>query len=165
MKDGLTVSALAKLSGVSSKTLRYWESLGLLPRAARSHTGYRLFSPDTVKYVEFIQKAKSIGLTLAEIAKVLELARRGGNPCPEVARWVGQKAESLRKQIELLSALRRRLERFRRGWSKRLPCPPVHVSEICCLIEDLPSPKPLKGGVRNAEGLVATACRASRAGD
>ncbi|MGH9342974.1 MAG: MerR family DNA-binding transcriptional regulator, partial [Terriglobia bacterium] len=46
MRETLTVTALAKRTGVSSKTIRYWESLGLLPRAARTHTGYRLFDPE-----------------------------------------------------------------------------------------------------------------------
>jgi DNA-binding transcriptional MerR regulator len=164
MRGTLTISALAKLSGVSSKTLRYWESLGLLPRAARSHTGYRLFQPGSVPHIEFIQKAKSIGLSLADIAKVLQLARDGHNPCPDVVQWAEQKAALLQQQIALLSALRQRLERFRRDWSKRLPCPRLSEPEICCLIEDLPSPKSAKGGAQNAKALVATTRRTVGAG-
>jgi len=55
--------ALAKSAGVTSKTLRYWERVGLLPKAARTHTGYRLFAPEVIHYIDFILKAKSVGLT------------------------------------------------------------------------------------------------------
>lgn len=44
MRKALSVSALAKSAGVTTKTLRYWEGLGLLPRANRTHTGYRVFA-------------------------------------------------------------------------------------------------------------------------
>ncbi len=154
MREVLTISVLAKRTGVSSKTLRYWEGLGLLPRPARTHTGYRVFSPQVVERVEFIQKAKSIGLTLAEVSKVLELARSGSNPCPQVARWAEQKMRLLEQQIEFLSSLRRRIERVRRGWSKKLPCPRIEAAEICCLIEDLPTPRLFQGGVHEPKNLV-----------
>lgn len=159
----LTISALSRRTGVSSKTLRYWESRGLLPQAARSHTGYRLFGRESAQYVAFIQKSKSIGLTLAEAARVLELARNGRSPCPEVVEWLGRKAESLQQQIELLSALYRRLERLRRRWRKQLPCP-LDSGEMCCLIEGLPTAKFPKGGKLNAKTLVVAVRRADDAG-
>jgi MerR family copper efflux transcriptional regulator len=92
-----TISALTKRTGVPSKTLQYWESLGLLPKAARSHTGYRLFKPETIRQVEFIQKPKSIGLTLVEVARILDLAQAGRSPCPYVAPWAEQKLEFLQQ--------------------------------------------------------------------
>lgn len=77
MHDALTISVFAKRSGVPSKTIRYWEGLGLLPKAARSHTGYRVFDPAALRYVSFVQKSKAIGLTLAEMQEVLHLTRSG----------------------------------------------------------------------------------------
>ena len=159
----LTISALAKRTRVSSKTLRYWESLGLLPKAARSHTGYRLFPPEAATSVLFIRKAKSVGLSLREISKAMHLARNGGNPCPEVARWAGQKAAMVEQQIQALSALRSRLRHFSRVWSRKMSCPRVGPEEICCLIEQLPAPNPLKGGKRNAIVVIPAARRVSRA--
>ncbi len=163
MRAALTISALARSTGVPSKTLRYWEQLGLLPQAARSHTGYRLFGPDSVHYVEFIQKAKSIGLTLAEISTVLELARRGRNPCPEVARWTQEKLELLERQIRFLRALQQRLRRLRRMWSRKTdPSRCAREGEICCLIEDLPEFR--KGGANHGKTLDALARRVAGAG-
>jgi DNA-binding transcriptional MerR regulator len=155
MQEALTISKLAKRAGVSSKTLRYWEGLGLLPRAARTHTGYRLFDSESLRYVAFIQKSKAIGLTLAEMLEVLRLARRGRCPCPEVIQWTEQKVKSLEGQIEALSTLLRRLKRIRRRWSER-SCPPDQCGEVCQLIEELPEAKPLKGGKSDAKTVAGT---------
>ena len=152
MGDTLTISALAKRAGVSSKTLRYWERRGLLPRAARSHTGYRLFEPDSLRYIAFIQRSKAIGLTLAEMRQVLRLARRGHCPCPDVIEWTERKISSLEEQVRALEALLHRLKRIRRQWSRE-SCPPDRSGSICGLIEGLPEAEPLKGGEPDAKAV------------
>ncbi len=152
MPDALTISAFAKRSGVPSKTIRYWEGLGLLPRAARSHTGYRVFDPDALRYVAFIQKSKAIGLTLAEMQELLHLARAGHCPCPEVVGWTQARAKSLTEQIRELSALLLRLKRIQREW-KRCSCSSgdrEDCGQVCGLIADLPECKSL-GGKNNAK--------------
>lgn len=136
MLQGLPITALAKQTGVRSTTLRYWERLGLLP-SARTHTGYRLFGNDALRYVEFVQKSKELGLSLREMKRVLELARKGQSPCPEVERLVEQKLEMLERQIRSLRELQRRLRCVRDGRDKS------HASkdrskELCCLIAGLP---------------------------
>lgn len=156
MRDALTISAFAKRSGVPSKTIRYWESLGLLPRAARSHTGYRVFDPDALRYVAFIQKSKAIGLTLAEMQEVLHLARAGRCPCPEVFGWTQAKAKSLTEQIRELSALLLRLKRIEREW-KRCSCKGNDCGEVCSLIAGLPECKSL-GGKNNAKNKNDASC-------
>ena len=109
MHDTLTISALAKRSGLPSQTIRYWEGLGLLPRAARSHTGYRVFDSESLRYIAFIRKSKAIGLTLAEMIEILRLTRSGHCPCPEVVHWTTARARAIESQIRELSALLRRL--------------------------------------------------------
>ncbi|HEV2177978.1 MAG TPA: MerR family transcriptional regulator [Terriglobia bacterium] len=162
MGDTLTVSALARRAGVTSKTLRYWERRGLLPRAARSHTGYRLFDRESLRYVAFIQKSKAIGLTLAEMREILRLARSGHCPCPEVIEWTERKIGSLEEQVRSLSALLHRLKRIRRQWSGA-SCPPDRCGNVCQLIEELPEAKPLKGGKPDAKTVAVTSRRSGDA--
>lgn len=133
----LTIRALAARTGVPSKTLRYWESRGLVPRPGRSHTGYRLYEPLALRRIQFIRKAKSIGFTLSEIKQLL--ARKGSN-CEALDAWTAKKLEVLDQQIKTLTRLRDELARHRRRWRGRLPCPPMSPDEICCLIEELPDP-------------------------
>jgi DNA-binding transcriptional MerR regulator len=144
MEQALSISVLAKSAGVTSKTLRYWERIGLLPKATRTHTGYRVFSPDAVHYIDFILKAKSVGLTLSEMKQAVELAHKGHNPCPEVVKWVDAKDRVVEQQIRALRALQRRLRHFRRVCSTSSVMMCGRRNELCCLIEDLPKPK-MKG--------------------
>lgn len=154
MSEALTVSALAKRTGVPSRTIRYWEQRGLLPKAARSHTGYRLFGSDGLQYVDFIRKAKDVGLTLAEIRTVLALSQAGRNPCPEVTRWVVQKTKAVEQQIRLLHALHARLKKLSREWPRRSGRDCYRPAELCCLIESLPSTTK-NGGKANEKALRA----------
>jgi DNA-binding transcriptional MerR regulator len=50
MGRSFSISALVRNTGVTSKTLRYWERVGLLPKAARTHTGYRIFRAEANLY-------------------------------------------------------------------------------------------------------------------
>ena len=161
MRDALTISAFAKRSGVPSKTIRYWEGLGLLPKAARSHTGYRVFDPAALRYVAFVQKSKAIGLTLAEMQEILHLARIGRCPCPEVFGWTQTKAKSVAEQIRELSALLKRLKRIEREW-KRCSCEGDKCGEVCSLIAGLPEYKSSAGGKNNAKTLVNNCCNGTQ---
>jgi DNA-binding transcriptional MerR regulator len=140
MQQALSISELAKTAGVTSKTLRHWEHLGLLPKAMRTHTGYRVFDPQITQYIEFIQKAKTVGLTLKEAKRLMELARKGKNPCPQVVKWADEKALAVEQQIRTLKALQRRLNEFRRICSTSSVMTCFRRGEMCCLIEDLPNP-------------------------
>jgi hypothetical protein len=69
--------------------------LGCYPKATRTHAGYGVFDPQVLHHISFVQKSKTVGLTLREIKRVLETVRRGKNPCPQVVQWVDEKATAL----------------------------------------------------------------------
>jgi len=71
----------------------------LLPRANRTHTGYRIFAPEVMRYIDFILKAKTVGLTLSEMRRVIEVAHDGANPCPEVMQWLDDKDKAFERQF------------------------------------------------------------------
>lgn len=135
----VTIRQLSQRTGVSSKALRYWEGLGLLPKPARTHTNYRLYTRSDQDRVTFIRKAKSLGFTLSEIRRVFELCRERGAPCKEVVDWAGKKVKDLEAQIETLTQLREKLVRYHRKWRRQGACPPMSPNEICCLIEAVPA--------------------------
>ncbi len=80
----LSIQQVSKKAGVSSKTLRYWETLRLLPQPRRTQTNYRLYTPSDLDRVIFIRKAKSLGFTLSEIRRIFELCHDRNIPCEEV---------------------------------------------------------------------------------
>ena len=80
----MRIGELAELSGISAKTIRYYEEMGLLPPAPRESNGYRSYSSTALKQLQFVQHAHAAGLTLREIAHVLLIRSEGRAPCVHV---------------------------------------------------------------------------------
>lgn len=79
----LTIGQLAKRTGVSRSTLRYYEQQGLVEPATRSPAGYRLYAPETARTLLFIQRAQRLGFSLGDIEQLL--SERGGALLDETA--------------------------------------------------------------------------------
>ena len=112
--------ALADACGVSADTIRHYERLGLLPRAARTAAGYRRFPPDSVERVRLIQRALTVGFSLRELAAVLERRERGEPPCRRVRSLVGERLAALEIRLAELTTLRDDMRRLVRDWDARL---------------------------------------------
>lgn len=145
----LSIRQISQKSGVGSKALPHWEAVGLLPKPKRTHTNYRLYTPSDLDRILFVRKAKSLGFTLSEVRKILDLCREEGFPCEEIVDWAEKKIKTLGAQIEALTQIRKRLIRYHQTWRRKGPCPPMRSDEICCLIEAVPLQEKsalLKGG-------------------
>jgi MerR family transcriptional regulator, copper efflux regulator len=70
-ENGMRIGELARLVGISTSALRYSERAGLVGAAARTEAGYRTYGPDTAGRVEFLLRAKALGLSLQEVRKLL----------------------------------------------------------------------------------------------
>jgi DNA-binding transcriptional MerR regulator len=101
MNDGsqLQIGEVAAHSGVSVDTVRYYERLKLLPRAARSSGGFRIFSFETVERIKFIKQAQEMGFSLDEI-KQLFSTEVGVNKCQTVRELLLRKLSDLETKIE-----------------------------------------------------------------
>lgn len=132
----LTVGRLAKLTGLSTKSIRYYERERLIPKADRSRAGYRLYSGRIIERLRFIQKAKMLGFSLGDVRQILDLADRGKPCCDKVYEWSERRLRELDDQIRFLSNLKARLTRYRHEWETggrtRANLP---EAEICGLIE------------------------------
>lgn len=80
MATGYRISELARRSGFSASTLRYYETVGLLPDPERTDSGYRSYDDTALERLAFIARAKAMGLSLAEVAELVALWTDG--PCP-----------------------------------------------------------------------------------
>lgn len=103
------ISELAERAGVAARTVRFYEEQGLLRKPERTQAGYREYDVATVDRLLFIKSAKSLGLTLADIGRVLELADTGERPCGRVESLVNGKVAEIDQRIEELQILRARL--------------------------------------------------------
>jgi DNA-binding transcriptional MerR regulator len=72
----MNIGQLARQAGVPIDTVRYYERQQLLPTAARSAGGYRIFGEPDLRRLRFIRRAKTLGFSLEEIAELLALSDR-----------------------------------------------------------------------------------------
>lgn len=118
-----TVGRIAREAQVDAWTVRFYEKEGLLPRAKRSPSGYRLYEPEVAERIRFIKKAQHLGLRLAEIREILELSDRGSCPCGHVQQVLKSKLTELARKISDLNAVQTRIRAALRQ-SRRSPVRP-----------------------------------------
>ena len=77
MGQRYTIGKLAKVAGVPSKTIRYYEEVGVLPTPERSEARYRLYSDIDVRRLELVRRARALDMGLAEVRELVEWAGSG----------------------------------------------------------------------------------------
>lgn len=113
--DGMhNIGEAARLSGVSAKMIRHYESIGLLPQAARTFAGYRIYSETDLHRLRFIKRARSLGFPIKQIETLLELWDDRDRSSAEVKRMALAHAEELGRKIEDMQAMQRTLEQLAR---------------------------------------------------
>jgi DNA-binding transcriptional MerR regulator len=119
-KTNLRSGELALATGVSVDTIRHYERLGILPKAQRTDSGYRVYAPDAVERVQLARRAIQLGFSLGELAEVLHTRDNGGVPCHRVLALAEGKLRSLGEQIEELRRTQTYMRRLVRDWRRKL---------------------------------------------
>ena len=134
MSRMLKIGELAKLSGTTTKTIRYYELLGLLHEPERTDSGYRLYEEKDVERLTFIRKAKSLGLSLTDIGETLKLYDSQQAPCIHVLALLDRKIQEIDRLVGELQELQRELMRLREESAPRVErC--ADGSSICEILE------------------------------
>lgn len=107
----MRIGQLARQADVTTKTIRYYEEIGLLADPPRSPNGYRDYGPDIVERLRFIRDSQSTGLTLTEIASILEMRDVGEATCHHVAQLLDRHLAEIERQIETLYRTRDQLRK------------------------------------------------------
>ena len=107
------IHELAQASGVPAKTIRYYESIGLMPNPPRAENNYRQYPPDAVERLRFIVSARSLDFSLTDIAEFLSARDEGTLPCKRVLDSIDGRIADLDRRIAGLLALRDNLSRVR----------------------------------------------------
>ncbi|WP_419932164.1 heavy metal-responsive transcriptional regulator [Candidatus Poriferisodalis sp.] len=105
----MRIGELGDRCGVSTKTIRYYESIGLLDEPERTASGYRSYDADAVGRLRFIRDAQATGLTLAEISSVLELKSAGERSCAHTTALIEAHVDAIDAQISQLRSARTEL--------------------------------------------------------
>ncbi|MFT6267247.1 MAG: MerR family Zn(II)-responsive transcriptional regulator of zntA [Alphaproteobacteria bacterium] len=103
----MKISQLAKLTGMSTHTLRYYEKSGLITSIKRSGNNYRAYSKDDVATALFIKRCKQSGFSLAETAKLIVIKNaKDAHTCEEAKSIAHQKVVDITHQIQQLVGLK-----------------------------------------------------------
>ncbi len=105
----MKIGELAESADVTAKTIRYYESIGLLAEPARTASGYRDYDDAAGERLRFIRDAQATGLTLAEIQSVIEVKATGSNSCSHTQALLERHLDDLDGQITRLTAARSEL--------------------------------------------------------
>ncbi|WP_335969637.1 Cu(I)-responsive transcriptional regulator [Acinetobacter bereziniae] len=69
----MNIGKLSKAVGISTKMIRYYEQIGLIPAVGRNNSGYRSYSAQDVERLKFIRKSRTLGFSVSEITDLLDL--------------------------------------------------------------------------------------------
>ena len=138
----MNIGTVAEGSGVPPKTIRYYESIGLIRPPNRRPNGYRSYSVIDMSTLNFIKRARSLGFSVEEVRDLLDLWRNRRRTSVAVKALATRHLEALDRKIEELGAMRRTLANLvkRCRGDARPDCP---------ILDDLEDGK----GVRHASAL------------
>ncbi|MBS3017983.1 Mercuric resistance operon regulatory protein [Comamonas sp. PE63] len=108
----MRIGELETRSGASRHTLRYYEQIGLISPMRRSNN-YRVYTAQTLQDLDFIQRAQSMGFSLAEIGQILDAQRNQTIDCAEGAKLIEKKMAEIRQKIADLKSIYRYLDEER----------------------------------------------------
>lgn len=106
------IGEIAKRSGLSVDTLRYYEKRGLLTPSSRSNAGYRLYHLDSLQRIQFIQRSKALGFSLEEIMELMEVQHSPSAGSIAVKSRVEEKIAIIEQKMQHLQQLKDSLEQL-----------------------------------------------------
>lgn len=105
MAVGMTIGSLAKAAGVNIETVRYYQRLGLLDEPAKPPGGYRRYSAQQSKRLQFIKRAQGLGFTLSEVSGLLKL--NDASTCTDTRELAARKLALIEQRMADLAAMRK----------------------------------------------------------
>ena len=130
----MRIGEVAEKVGVSVDTLRYYERLGVLPRAHRTTGGFRSYGDEVIKRMKFIQQAQALGLTLKDVRQlIVDQGRPGRDRCRKVRYLLAVRLDDVDQKLAELRDFRRTLRSHLDACAKALEA----QSPTCPVMEEL----------------------------
>ncbi|KGJ89456.1 putative transcriptional regulator, MerR family [Thalassotalea sp. ND16A] len=108
----MKISQLAKLTHLPSKTIRYYEEIGLVPKALRNDNGYREYRADDVERLVFVRRCRELQIPIEQIKILIAVQADKKSSCKEVDSLIEQQLEKVRKTIAELTLLEQTLHQL-----------------------------------------------------
>jgi Cu(I)-responsive transcriptional regulator len=126
----VNIGTAARMSGVSAKMVRHYESLGLLPQVGRTDAGYRQYSEAEVHTLRFIKRSRELGFSMDDIAELVSLWHNRRRASSNVKRIAQQHSDELGQRIIAMQAMQRTLQHL-------IGCCAGDARPDCPILDDL----------------------------
>jgi DNA-binding transcriptional MerR regulator len=110
MANGLLIKELSDKLGMNPKTIRFYEDEGVIPKAKRNESNYRVYSEDDYKRLSFIKKARVLGLSIDNIKNIINIRENGNLPHDEVIDFLEKESVDLEKKIKEMIEFKQKLD-------------------------------------------------------
>ena len=112
MNARLSIGLVARRTGATVPTIRYYEEIGLLPPASRTESGQRSFDTATVRRIAFIRRCRDFGFSIDQVRELVGLVDQPDRPCLEVRDIAVVHLQQVRRKLDELKALEASLNAF-----------------------------------------------------
>ena len=121
----MNIGEAAKVSGVNAKLIRHYESIGIIPKASRSESGYRVYSDSDVHTLTFVKRARKLGFSMKEIKKLVGLWRSRSRASADVKSLALDRVKEMEQKVEELQSMIKTLRHLARNChgDQRPDCP------------------------------------------
>jgi MerR family gold-responsive transcriptional activator of gol and ges genes len=136
--SAMNIGEAAKISGVNAKLIRHYESIGIVPKASRSESGYRTYSETEVHILSFVKKSRSLGFSMKEIKKLVGLWRNKVRASADVKALANRHIDEMEQKIAELQKMVKTLKHLVKSCQgdSRPDCP---------ILDNLASSRPSTG--------------------
>lgn len=111
----MNIGEAAKASGINAKLIRHYESIGIIPKASRSESGYRIYSDSDIHTLKFVKRARGLGFSMKEIKKLVSLWRNRSRASADVKALAQAHVNVLDLKIKELEGMRDTLRHLARN--------------------------------------------------
>lgn len=136
----MRIGELARRTGISQETIRYYERIALLDAPKRNPANYRDYAPAAVERLRFIGNCRSLDMTLGEVRQLLELRDNADARCGEANELLGEHLLHVRHRIGELTQLAAQLEGIRQQ------CQTDQPTRDCGILNELNRMEPVQAG-------------------
>ena len=109
----MRIGELARACDCPAETIRYYEKIGLLPKAVRRANGYRSYEGTHRKWLQFILRSKELGFNQDEVRRLTDLAHHGQTACADVHELLEEHVHDVRARVKELRRMERALVRLK----------------------------------------------------
>lgn len=136
MENAWPIGVVSERTGCNIPTIRYYEEIGLLPRAARKSSGHRVYSDLDLKRLQFIKRCREFGFPIEQVRALASLMDHGSKDCTEARDLAQEHLVTVREKLREMRALEKSLVQFVVRCNTACAGGPARE---CVILEDLAS--------------------------